>query len=137
MKESDYTVFEDTVTINYSHKEGEVTVYPDLIKVTIALDDGSVIGLEARGYLMSHHARTLESPAVAQAQARTQVDPGLTILSAGLALIPTDGQYEVLCHEFICQASDGTHVIVYVNAKTGQEENILLLIEDENGTLTM
>ena len=27
--------------------------------------------------------------------------------------------------------------IVYVNAETGEEENILILIEDENGVLTI
>ena len=65
------------------------------------------------------------------------MDPSLTILSSGLAVIPTEGKYELLCHEFICQTADGMHAIVYINAQTGVEENILLLLEDENGTLTM
>jgi hypothetical protein len=59
----------------------------------------------------------------------------LEVLSHRLALIPTGGEYEVLCHEFQCRTDDGSHVIVYVNAATGNEEKILLLVEDETGTL--
>ena len=52
-------------------------------------------------------------------------------------MIPTGGEYEVLCHEFKCEDEDGRHVIVYVNAQNGQEEKLLLLLEDENGTLVL
>ena len=75
--------------------------------------------------------------AVSEDEAGRLVDGSLEVLSHQLALIPTAGEYEVLCHEFKCQAEDGSHVLVYVNAATGQEEKILLLLEDENGTLTL
>ena len=58
-------------------------------------------------------------------------------MSYSLAVIPTSGQNEVFCHEFKMKTGDGQHYIVYVNAETGYEENILILIEDENGTLTL
>ena len=63
--------------------------------------------------------------------------PELDILSHRLALIPTGGEYEVLTHEFKCQSADGRHVLVYINAQTGQEEKILILLEDESGTLVI
>ena len=47
------------------------------------------------------------------------------------------GEYEVLCHEFKCQNESGGHVLVYVNAQTGQQQKILLLLEDESGTLVI
>lgn len=137
MQESYYTIFEDTITINLAAKIGGVLLYPDLIKVTVALDNGDIIGLESRGYLMSHCSRTLSAPAVSAKTAQSAVAPGLTVLENRLALIPTDGGSEVLCHELICETADKTHVIVYINAQTGMEENILILIESENGTLTM
>ena len=86
---------------------------------------------------MSHHTRTLSEPVISEEDARTAVDDSLTILSSGLAVIPTSGQYELLCREFICQTPDGMHVIVYINAETGIEENLLMLIENENGTLAL
>ncbi|NCB62439.1 MAG: hypothetical protein EOM52_02320 [Clostridia bacterium] len=70
-------------------------------------------------------------------QAQKVVAPGLTVLSHQLALIPTSGEYEVLTHEFKCRTEDSKHVIIYVNALTGQEEKILILLEDENGTLVI
>ena len=39
--------------------------------------------------------------------------------------------------EYVCTDEEGRHIIVYVNARTGQEENIYLLVEDENGILTI
>ena len=70
-------------------------------------------------------------------QAAQAVSPLLEILSVQTALIPTSGQYEVLCHEFKCSDQNGRHYIVYVNAQTGQEEHILILLEDESGTLVL
>ena len=63
------------------------------------------------------------------------MDGSLTVLAHQLALIPTGGEYEVLCHEFKCQNASGGHVLVYVDAADGRQERILLLQEDENGTL--
>ena len=58
-------------------------------------------------------------------------------ISEGLALIPTEGKEERLCWEFKCEAEDGTHFIVYADALTGEEVKLLLLLEDENGTLVL
>ena len=37
----------------------KVVIYPDLIKLKVALDDGSVLGIETTGYLNSHHTRDI------------------------------------------------------------------------------
>ena len=34
-----------------------VRIYPDQVKVSVALDDGEVVGFEALGYLMAHTER--------------------------------------------------------------------------------
>ena len=103
----------------------------------MALDNGAVMGFESHGWIMNHTDRALDDPAVDQQAARAVVAPELEVLSHQMALIPTGGQYEVLCHEFKCTAENGGHVIVYVNAATGNEEKILLLVEDETGTLVL
>ena len=127
----------NVVTVNFAAQQDQVILYPDLIKVSIALDTGKLMGFEAEGYLMNHTGRTLAQPAVSLAQAQAKVSPGLDILSHQLALIPTGGEYEVLCHEFKCETDGGEHLIVYVNGQTGLEEKILLLLEDEGGTLAI
>ena len=137
MRESYFIDQGGVVTINFASAQGEVLCYPDLVKVSVALDTGRVVGFESKGYLMNHMARDLPAPAVTEAEAQAVVSPALTVLSHQLTVIPTGGEYEVLCHEFKCQDEDGRHVIVYVNAQNGQEEKLLLLLEDENGTLVL
>ncbi len=129
----------DALTVHFAAVQDGVYCYPDLVKVTVALDNGGVIGFEAHGYLMNHRTRSLPALAVDEAAARACVEDEdtLRILSHQTALIPTGGEYEVLCHEFKCEAENGSHVLVYVNVETGQEERILLLLEDESGTLTI
>ena len=125
------------LTVHFAPVLDGVYCYPDLVKVGVALDNGDVVSFEAHGYLMNHGAREPAAPAVSADEAAERVDSSLTVLSRQLALIPTGGEYEVLCHEFKCQNADGGHVLVYVNAATGQQERILLLLEDENGTLVI
>lgn len=86
---------------------------------------------------MNHRIRDLPAPAVTADQARSAVGDALKVLAHQLAVIPTGGEHEVLCHEFKCETETGSHMLVYLNAATGQEENILLLLEDESGTLTL
>lgn len=137
MKESYYTLEGNIITINFAYTQDGVICYPDLVKVALAMDNGQIIGYDAKGYIMSHTARMIPAAAVAEADAKKLVATDLTVLDHQMAIIPTDGKYEIFCHEFKCETADGRHYIVYVNAVTGQQEKILILIESENGTLTM
>ena len=127
----------NVLTVNFAAAQDGVVCYPDLVKVSVALDNGRIVGFESQGYLMNHHSRALPSPAVGLGEAQNRVGAGLSILSHRLALIPTSGENEVLCHVFKCRDAEGGHVLVYVNAQTGQEERILILLEDESGTLAI
>ena len=125
----------NVLTVNFAPMQDGVLCYPDLVKVAVALDTGTVVGFESHGWLMNHTLRGLTEPSVNEETARAVVAPELEILAHQLALIPTAGEYEVFCHEFKCRTLEGTHVIIYVNADTGQEEKVLLLLEDDSGTL--
>ena len=70
-------------------------------------------------------------------EAAAAVPDSLEVLAVQLALVPSDGRYETLCHEFKCAAADERHYIIYVNAQTGAQHKILILLEDESGTLTL
>ena len=65
------------------------------------------------------------------------MSPELSVEEVRLALIPSAGRYEKLCHEFLCSAEDEQKYIIYVNAESGEQEKILILLEDESGTLTL
>ena len=125
------------LTVNYAFRQGEALCYSDLVKVSVALDTGRVCGFEAKGYLFSHGPRDIPAAAVGAGEARSAVPETLEVLAEQLALVPSDGQYETLCHEFKCASEDGRHYIIYVNALTGAQHKILILLEDESGALTL
>ena len=137
MRESYWMTEDNRVTVNFAYAQDGVICYPDLIKVTIAQDTGSVVGFESKGYLMSHTQREIPETQINEEDASGLVSPELEVLSHSLAVIPTSGKNEVFCHEFKCASADGRHYIVYVNAVTGAEEKLLILLESENGILTI
>ena len=135
MKETYYLKQDGIVTINYDYKQDEVTVYPDLIKLKIALDNGEVMGIETKGYLNSHEERKIPEVKITKEKAKESLNKNLEITSESLAIIPTEWQTEVLCWEFKGKVND-TDFLVYVNAETGKEEDILVITNTPNGTLT-
>ena len=136
MKPTYYLKQNGIVTINYAYVQENVTVYPDLIKLKIALDNGDVLGMETTGYLNSHYVRSFTEPKISQAQARSKINKNLDITSEGMALIPTEYQTEILCWEFKGYVKD-KQFLVYINVETGKEEDVLVILETPNGTLTM
>ena len=136
MEDTYYLTEDNTATINYAYKQNNVTVYPDLIKLKIALDTGEVVGMEAKAYLASHTTRTIPNPSVTAADARKKINPRMNVISSGLAIIPTDFKTEIFCYEFKGKLNNN-EFLVYINAKTGEEENILMIVNTPNGTLTM
>lgn len=137
MRTSYWIIEENVITVNFAFTQNNVICYSDLIKISVALDNGDVVGFEAQGYIMSHFEREIPTELISEGDASEKVSTELEIQSHHMAVIPTSGKYEVFCHEFKCENADGQHYIVYVNAQTGAQEKILVLLEDENGTLTM
>ena len=137
MKETYYETANGICTINFSYVQDGVMMYTDLIKVGVAMDTGEIVLFDARGYLVNHTRRELSAPALTQEDAQTRVSAFLTVESSQLVVVPSSGLNELYCYEFKCTSQYGETVLVYVNALTGVEEQILILIENENGTLTV
>ena len=125
------------VTVNFAYNDLDVCCYTDLIKVSVAMDDGEILGFDAKGFLVNHYDRDIPEADISQSRAKESVSPRLEIVSGRLALIPTDGLEEKLCYEFRCRAENGRNVLVYINAQTAEEEQILILVESKSGTLTV
>ena len=123
------------ITVNYAYTQEDVTMYPDLIKVKIALDNGEIIGLDATGYLNCHHERQIQKPQISIENARKGLSNKIEIKSEELAVIPTEWLTEKYCYEFKGKLDD-TDFIAYINAETGEEEDVLIIINTPNGTLT-
>ena len=135
MKPTYYLKEGGIVTINYAYEQDGVTIYPDLIKVKVALDNGEILGVETSGYLNNHTERTFTKAKISMEEARSKLNKSLEITSEGMAIIPTEWKTEILCYEFKGKIDD-TDFLVYTNVETGREENILVIINTPNGILT-
>ncbi len=116
-----------------------VRLYPDLIKVEVGLDGGSVLGFDQTGYLTTHNrpSRILKAPLVSENEAKSVLRKDLKVVDGGrLSVIPLLPTREVLAWEFRCQQGTDTY-LVYVNAMDGNEEAIFQVITDGEGSLAI
>lgn len=121
--------------INFAYLDGQTVCYTDLIKVGVAVDNGEIMLLETVGYLTNHTLRAFESLTVTADEARSAVSELLTVENTAIALIPTNGGGEVRCYEFACKDEDGADIMIYVNAKNLDVEQIYILLKTDGGTL--
>jgi germination protein YpeB len=117
-----------------------VLLFPDTVKLEVALDTGSVVAFDQTAYLTTHDspARVIPSPAFSAEEARGALKPELKVADdrPRLTVIPLLPTTEALAWEFrVRQGSDV--YLVYVNAMTGKEEVVLQVIEDETGTMAI
>ena len=134
MEPNYYQKYDGGVLFNFVLTEDNVTIYPDLVKVKVALDNGEVIGFDASQYYSYHQDRDIPEPKLSLEEARNRLRDDFEVNSQRLAIIPK-GKQEILCYEFKGRYLNG-EFIIYVNADTGREEDVLQLVIDENGTLT-
>ena len=126
----------DDAFINLAPVIDGVIIYPDLVKVKVDLAKGDVLGFEASSYYMNHVNRKILPTRITESVAKAKIYSGLYVKDSRLALIPLEYGEEVLCYEFICSMNGNTYY-VYINAVNGAEENILKVVQTDNGNLLM
>lgn len=134
MEQNHIRVYDGLCVINFVAVQDGVLLYPDLVKVQLRMDTGEVVGLEANNYLMNHTQRTNLVPVYSKMQALQQVSPHLNATDARLCLIPHLGE-ERLCYEVPGEYADNEYR-VYIDALTGEEVEILMMMEDAEGELS-
>ena len=137
VKESYYSTNDGVCTINYSYYDAGITYYTDLIKVSVALDNGEILGFDATGYIMNHKLRNMpEGIKYDMRSARKLLKDDLDVLSNKKAFIPTNYETENYTYEYHCKAEDGQEILVYIDPVTGEEKDILILLYTDGGVLT-
>ncbi len=136
MKDSYYSINDGICTVNFAYTLGDVICYADLIKVGVALDTGNIVTADAEGYLMNHKQRSVGSDVLSQSEAQKAISSNLTVQNVKRAIIPMSDGKEIYTYEFLCRDKDGNDVLVYMDAKTGKEADIKLLLYSDGGILT-
>ncbi len=113
-------------------KDG-VIIYPELVKVKVDMEYGTVIGYDAITYWTNFDAsRTLKKAG----DITIKLPSGFTLKNKRLVLAPLEYNREVLCYE--CEGEkEGITYYFYFNAQTGVEENILKVVQTSDSSKLM
>ena len=124
------------IYLNIAPKESGIILYPDLVKVKVNLASGTVVGYDATPYFTNHVERTLSKGSLELNTAVGKVPSYFEIVQSRLVLCPLDYNREVVCVEVEANRDDGQYYF-YFNASNGELENVLKVIETDNGNLLM
>ncbi len=122
---------ENTLTVVYALRQNGVLVYSDRITVTLALDNGEIMTVNAVEYLLAHNPERDASYTIGKEEAATVLRDDLIVESVDLVSVPGGDGSEKLCWQMTVHDDSKTVVLVFVNARTKVEEDILFLLEDE------
>lgn len=106
-------------------------IFADRVSVSFALDNGEILALNGTEYLLSHNPDRTFAPSVTAKEGASVLREGLEVLDTDLASLAGGDGSEVLCWMFTVSDGDG-RAVVFVDAKTKTEREILLLLQDEN-----
>lgn len=136
MRESYYSTSDNICTICFAYCENDVYYYGDLIKCGVSMSDGTVVTLDATTYITNHIVRKAFSASLSAEECMLRVSPYLAINNVKKCVIPKESGTEEMCYEFTCTSKDtGEDALVYINTSTGREEDIMLMLKTDNGTL--
>ncbi len=127
---------ENDMYLNIAPKVGGIILYPDLVKVKVNMTSGTVVGYDATTYFTNHVDRTLSKGNLTLADAKGKVPSNFEIVQARHVLSPLDYNREIVCVEVEADNDNSTYYF-YFNATNGDLENVLKVIETDDGNLLM
>lgn len=136
LKESYYFIDNGICTINFSAIQNDIILYPDLIKVSVSLENGKILSFDATGYVSNHAERKIPENKISLINAKDRLNDELIVIDSRVCIIPTEWKTEQYCYEFHCKTKNGQELLVYIDSVSGQEDNILILLYSDNGVLT-
>ena len=124
---------DDYVAVNLAPVKEGIVLYTDLVKVRLSAG-GEIEGFECSGYCAGS-VKTGLTPSITAEQAKAVVSDKIAISCVRLAVIPVD-EKQVFCYE-VAGSYKGLDYFVYVDAVSGKEVNILRVVDNKQGSMTM
>ena len=124
---------DDYVAVNLAPVKEGVVFYTYLVKVRLSAG-GEIEGFECSGYCAGS-VKTGLTPSITAEQAKAVVSDKIAISCVRLAVIPVD-EKQVFCYE-VAGSYKGLDYFVYVDAVSGKEVNILRVVDNKQGSMTM
>ncbi|MBO5395143.1 MAG: germination protein YpeB [Clostridia bacterium] len=124
------------VYLNIAPTQNGIILYPDLVKVKVNTTSGSVVGYDATPYFTNHTNRKISKGTLADDRAIGSVPSTFEIVQVRWVLSPLDYNREVVCKEVQAENTEGTYYF-YFNGTTGELEDVLKVVQTDNGNLLM
>lgn len=124
------TEYQDALLLAYVYEQNGVLIYPDLLRVKVALDNGEIIGFEGNGFTAYHQQeRDLPAPGIEVGEALAALSEGLELYGEEqLVVIFNARGEEALAYEFPVRNTTD-HFLVYIDAIEGEELQIIRLAQ--------
>ncbi len=121
--------YQGSVLFAFVYEQDDVLIYPDLLRLRVASDDGSVIGFEGNGYVAYHREqRQLPEPQISLEDALSKLASGLQQVGpAQMAVIFNARAEETLVYEIPVSRNMEGGFLIYVDAQNGEEVQIVRL----------
>ena len=114
-----------TASFVFVPQQEQVYLYPDMVKLQIALTDGTLLSFDQTNYLTRHHKRTLPAPAISKESILKSHNPNFQVNAIHLALIADSySSREILAYELIGTIKDEAFSIFF-DALTREELRIV------------
>lgn len=124
------TEYDNAIIFDFVYQQNGVMIYPDLVSVKVALDNGEAVGYQSVDYIYNHRDRVIPAVKINQEAAKTKVNPNVKILNTRLTLIENFDGKEVLTYEITGKFNESVYRI-YINAENGDEEMVEKVDENE------
>jgi len=119
-----------TLVMEFAPVVDGVAIHTDMIRVSLAMDNGELVGYDARSYWVNHHDRQLPAPQISAADAAARTSPRLTVTAEPrLALVADRRGQERLVWEVPGRVED-QQFRVFVDAADGTEVDVVRLVGD-------
>lgn len=122
--------YDNIGVFTYARLEDDIRIYPEVVTVKVALDNGDIMGYEGTDFLLAHKDERAPKFSLSDKEARKKLNPNFEVKEVSKALIRNDINEEVFCYEFLGTLGNDTYR-VFINAENGNEEEVKKLKDAE------
>lgn len=119
-----------TLVMEFAPRQNGIAIHVDMIRIMLAMDDGELVGFDARSFWTNRYERELAKPLIDATQVQGKVSPRLMVKEApSLAVIADRRSQERQVWE-VRGSIDDQHYRIFVDVMTGQEVDLLRVAGD-------
>lgn len=116
-----------TLIMDWAPRQDGVAIHTEIIKLSLTMDNGEMVGFDARNHWVNRHQRNLGAPKLTSQEAARSLAPKLQVMGEPtLAIVANRRNEERLVWSFRARLDDQSYLI-FKDANDGREVSLLRL----------